>query len=206
LGVGGSLNWLIIALVLLIGFGPVLWLVPSRRDRRLARMRNRARALGILVEMVEIDDPDPAPEARVSAGGKLKSPKIAGAAYRLPLLRPRTLAPSWSIARSRREPGPDNLPGWQWTSEPEGDVGYWEDVRRVVARVPDDVFACEADPNAVSFVWRERVGDDDPETSVERLVDLLREFSDIQRLSHVARETELDRQRFEEEEVRKGPG
>jgi hypothetical protein len=170
------------------------------------RMRNRARALGILVEMVEIDDPDPAPEARVSAGARLKRPKISGAAYRLPLLRPRTLAPTWSIGRSRREPGPTNLPGWQWTSKPDGDTAYWEDVQKVVAGVPDDVFVCEADPNAVSFVWRERVGDGDPEACVEALVELLREFSDIQRLSHIARETELDRQRFEEEEARKAPG
>jgi len=73
-------------------------------------------------------------------------------------------------------------------------VRYWQDIARVVGSVTDDVFSCEADPHAASFLWRERVVGMDPEAGVERLVERLREFADLQRMRHVARETEFERQ------------
>ena len=45
------MTWLLIILVLVVAFGPVLWLVPSKRDKRLAALRSRARSAGLIVEM-----------------------------------------------------------------------------------------------------------------------------------------------------------
>jgi hypothetical protein len=198
----GALSWLIVVLVLLVAFGPVLWLMPSRRDRVLARMRMRARTHGVRVELVQIDDPDPAPEARVTAGGKRREPKLPGTAYRLPLARAASLAPVWSIVRATREAGPKELPGWQWRSAPAGDASYWQDVARVLSRAPADVFSCEAAPESVSFVWHEKIGDSAPEDAVDGLVAILAKLAEIQRIRHAAREEEMERQRLELDEPR----
>ena len=56
------MTWLLIILVLVVAFGPVLWLVPSKRDKRLSALRSRARSEGLIVEMRRIPKPNPAPE------------------------------------------------------------------------------------------------------------------------------------------------
>src|SRR5215510_7848783 len=96
---GGHLSWIWIVVGLIIAFGPLFWMMPSRRERTLMRMRNRARALGILVELVEVDDPFASAEARVTTSGRVRTPKLSGVAYRLPFLRPLSLAPAWAIIR-----------------------------------------------------------------------------------------------------------
>jgi hypothetical protein len=192
------LNWLIVTVVLLVAFGPVLWLVPSRRDRALARMRTRARTLGVTVELVALPDPDPTPQARVSAGGRPRHPTIAGVAYRYPLARATPLAPAWSIVRGPSS-GPGAMPGWQWTGAAAGLPGYWQEAAAILARVPGDVFAAEVDPGRVTLFWRERVGDQEPEEAVESLVNVLRALAELQQAHHVARETELERQRSDDE-------
>ena len=191
-------------------------MMPSHRERTQMRMRNRARALGILVELVEIDDPFASPEARVTTAGRVRTPKLSGVAYRLPFLRALTLAPAWAIIRASGDRAnadpptgepianevasahPPSLPGWRWTRQPEAsdldNDRYWRDVARVLGNVTEDVFACEAHPHAASFVWCERVVGMDAEAGVERLVEHLREFADLQRMRHVARETEFERQ------------
>jgi len=209
---------------LIVAFGPMFWMMPSRRERTLMRMRNRARALGILVELIEIDDPFASADAQVTASGRVRAAKLSGVAYRLPFLRPLTLAPAWAInragdrarnARAREEAGiagkpapteiagepvahPPHLPTWRFRQQPEpGDLDddrYWQDIARVLGNVSEDVFSCEAHPHAASFLWRERVVGIDPEAGVERLVERLREFADLQRMRHVARETEFERQ------------
>lgn len=192
------MSWLIIGLVLLAAFGPVLWLVPSHRDRTLTRMRARARTHGLHVDVVHLEDPDPPLEARVTAGGKTRKPTIEGATYRLTLVRKASLAPAWSLARASREAGPAGVAGWQWASAPAGDDPYWQRVAGTIAALPADAFACASGADEVSVTWRERTAGDAAESAVDALAKCLRELAECQRLSHVARETELERQRFGE--------
>jgi len=168
------------------------------------RMRNRARALGILVELVEIDDPDPTPEARVTLSGRVRAPKVSAVAYRLPFPSPLVHAPAWKIVRRARthdDAHPPGLAAWSWSTAPnalaQSADQYWRDVARVLAEAVEDAFLCEAGPRAVSLVWHERVVGNDAEGTVERLAESLRALADLQRLSHVARETELERQEHE---------
>lgn len=195
-----SLSWLVIGLVLLVAFGPVLWLVPSRRDRTLTRMRARARTHGLHVDVVQLDDPDPPLEARVTAGGKARRPTIDGATYRLSLPRKASLAPAWSLSRASREAGPPGVAGWQWASAPAGDEAYWERLAGTIAALPADAFSCASGADEVSVTWRERAPGDAAESAVDALAKCLQALAEHQRLSHVARETELERQRFGEGE------
>ncbi|MBT7335108.1 MAG: hypothetical protein HN856_12090 [Gammaproteobacteria bacterium] len=76
---------LIIILVLAVVVGPVLYLVPSAKDKRLTALRLAARQLGLSVQMTSVAKLDPRADERVTAGGKHRNPQIACAAYHLPI-------------------------------------------------------------------------------------------------------------------------
>ena len=110
------MSWMLIALLLLVAFGPVLWLVPSKRDRRLTALRARARAEGMLVEIRRLPKPDPTPQDRVSSGGKVRDPVIETASYGYPMKRKLTHLPTWRVVRRAVESqsAHDPLPGWSY--------------------------------------------------------------------------------------------
>jgi hypothetical protein len=179
------LNWLIITLALLAAFGPVFWVLPSRTDRRLAKMRARARSHGIQVEIAQLDDLAAEPEARVSAGGVKREPKVSCAAYRLGLRGITRAAPQWKILRKPdADDGP--LPGWAWATRPSGDAAYWRRVVGIVQKLPPDALACQTQTSEVACWWRERATADDAEASVDRLSELLQNLAEIQLLADAA--------------------
>jgi len=177
------LSSIVIVLVLLAAFGPILWLLPSRSDRRLAAMRTRARAHGIHVEITLLPDLEADATARVTAGGKRLDPKVQCAAYRLGLRRQARAAPQWRLLRNRAAAdGP--IDGWQWDSPRVDDAAYWQEVIAVVRQLPADALACAADARETSCWWRERAAQDDAESSVDRLAALLDKLAEIQMLAH----------------------
>ena len=177
------MTWLVIVLVLLAAFGPIFWMLPSRTDRRLAKMRARARALGVHVEITQLPDVDADPSARVTAGGKRLQPMVACAAYRLPLRSEARAAPQWKLLRNRTvTDGP--IDGWQWDSGRVADAAYWQEVVAVVRQLPADALACAADARETSCWWRERVDAQRAESSVDELVALLNKLAEIQMLAH----------------------
>jgi len=174
------LNWLIIALILLAAFGPILWLVPSRTDRRLAKMRARARVHGIQVEVTQLADLYAPPTARVTAGGRRLEPTVQCAVYRLGLSQPAKAAPRWKILRGpNSSSGP--VAGWQLESAADGDAEYWQRVADVVRELPADALACAADASEVACWWRERASGENAVASVDALHGSLTELSEIQR-------------------------
>ncbi len=95
-----SLTWVIIVVALVAAFGPLLWMMPSRSDRRLSKMRTRARSHGIQVEITQTRRTSPhEPHERVNAAGVKLEPKVMCAAYRLGMRRLARAAPQWKILR-----------------------------------------------------------------------------------------------------------
>jgi hypothetical protein len=184
------LIWLIIGAILLAAFGPIFWMLPSAADRRLAKMRARARALGIQVEITQLDDLAAEPQARVSAGGVRREPKVSCAAYRLGLSRMARAAPKWMILRmSAADDGP--IPGWQWDvasgrAAPPGDADYWKRVADLTTALPPDTLALAAGPSEVACWWRERTSAQDAEKDVDRLHETLQKLSEIQIVADAA--------------------
>ena len=184
------LTWLIIGLILFAAFGPLVWLVPSKRDRRLAKMRSRARALGIQVELTRLPDVAAQPSARVSAGGLRREPMVSCAAYRLALPRSARAAPQWRLLRGAESNGP--LSGWQWDSPSVGDAQYWERVGAIIAAFPPDTLACGAQPTEVACWWRENTTAENAENSVDSLHATLVKLAELQRLIDAAKRAEDD--------------
>jgi len=176
------LSWLIIGVILVAAFGPIFWMVPSASDRRLAKMRARARTHGVQIEMTQLDDLNAEASARVTAGGVRRDPKVSVAAYRLALRRLARAAPRWKILR-RPAANDGPLPDWQWETAPSGDADYWKQVANVVSQLPSDALALAADASEVSCWWRERVSAQDAVGSVDHLYELLRKLSEIQTLA-----------------------
>ncbi len=74
----------IIVGVLLLAIAPLMWVLPSRRERELATLREAARRLGYTLQVTEVDHPSPAAEEQVSASGRKRRPMLPCVAYRLP--------------------------------------------------------------------------------------------------------------------------
>ena len=188
------MTWLLIVLVLVVAFGPVLWLVPSKRDKRLSALRSRARSEGLIVEMRRIPKPDPAPEERVSAGGKVREPVLECASYGLPFARGLKYLPAWRVVRKAAEDGPDPFSEWQYDQRPKGEGREFLDevlphAATLLTALPKDVAALEVNGRMVLAYWLEKPGS--TEANVPDLVRDLTAFAEA--LSGLDREIEAAR-------------
>ena len=164
------MEWLVILLALGVAIGPILYLMPSDRDRYLTSLRALARKLGYTVQLDKVLKLDPADDERVTAGGGMRQPALACARYQLPLgvtlnrLHPITLlriplTPTvpverldggWGIAALA---DPAQLKALQvWLARPAA-------TRELIAamdRLPDDVLAVQLDKRFIAAFWREQ--------------------------------------------------
>ena len=167
------MTWLIILVVVLAAFGPVMWLLPSKRDRRLTEMRQQARQEGMTVEMLRLPKVDPLPEERVTAGGRVLQPVQELAVYQWPMPRRLKQLPTWRLLRQGQ--GIRALPGWAFEigTKPqhpqlEASLGA---LGPVLAGLPEDVLALECEDRLLSAYWMESPGHGPAEvTALARLL------------------------------------
>ena len=152
------MTWVIIAVVLLVAFGPVLWLVPSRKDRRLAALRQAARQEGLVVEIKRIPKTNPLPEERVSAGGQVREPVRDCAAYQWLLGSKLKHLPAWRLLlKEGSADGP--WPDWVFEPHVRASEPYLKEVmaliRTVISELPEGVVGLELSERAVLVYWLE---------------------------------------------------
>ena len=153
------MTWLIIGVILLAAFGPVLWLLPSPRDRHLSALREQARKEGLVVELRRLPKLDPAPEERVSAGGKVREPVVECMAYSHMLGRRLQALGAWRLLRFAAEPDEKIPQGWtidpaMRVARPEVDrVRDW--LQPLLLALPEDVVGLEFTGSAVAAYWLE---------------------------------------------------
>lgn len=152
--------WLLIVVILLVAVGPLLWLRPTPRERRLAGLRTQARQDGLRVEMRRYPKLDLAPEDRVTAGGRPLSPELEAAVYLQPLPERLRRLPGWRVLR-----GDDGLaawPGWVFELGRKPDHPALREALAAIAdlidTLPGDVVALECEPIALGAYWLERPG------------------------------------------------
>jgi hypothetical protein len=167
------MSWIVIAvIVLLAAFGPVMWLRPSAKDKRLTALRARARSLDLNVDIRPLERLNPTAEQRVSAAGTERDTSELLAVYEHHLARRlRHTAPF----RLFRAPGPDAAPvtraavpvtdGWLFdpaaSFPPEaGWPAALSAVERHLPSLPQDVRALAVEPRSVGVYWAERAGSD----------------------------------------------
>lgn len=174
------MTWIIIVVVLLVAFGPVFWLVPSRKDKRLAALRSRARADGLLVDIRRLPKLNPNPEDRVSAGGRVREPTVECAAYGRMFARKLRYLPGWRILRAPPEGEPDPFADWQYDQRPTGEGRAYLGamlplVRTALDRLSDDVIGFEVEPRGTFAYWLEKPG-----STVETVGELASTLADLE--------------------------
>ena len=147
------MTWLLIGFLFLAAFGPILWLLPSERDKRLSKLRMEARRRGLAVELTRLPDPRPRPHDRVSSGGVVKSPVVKCAAYRMHVPRPLELVQPWRVSPS--------------------DASAREKLADYYDSMPSDWLAVEVDRNGACLYWREEVSDATAGDKLDAVVGLL---------------------------------
>lgn len=176
--------WLLIALVVALAIGPILWLRPKPRERAVAALRTAAREAGLTVSVAHVPQLDASAQERVSAGGRDRVPTIECASYRL--LAPGQLedAPRWTLYRSKHESR--HLPGWTTLAPPRQlppqSEAYWHRVAAIVDGLPGGCLAVEAGADGVAWMGRERLGDAGAEAVVSEILGRLETLRDL----HVA--------------------
>ena len=152
--------------MLAVIIGPVLYLVPNAKDKRLTALRMKARGMGLTIQLSSVAKLDPTADERVSAGGKHRDPRIACAAYQLPMgqndlmrghltLQPMPTAPTVSVR--------EVLPGWALTEERNGLWATYDRhgagvaaLNKAAQRLPKDCLGVAIDHRFVACYWREQ--------------------------------------------------
>lgn len=152
--------WFVILLILLVAFGPLMWLMPTRRERRLAALRQSAYGLGMRVELARLPRLDPTPQQRVSAGGRALDTSVPCTAYLHPL--PRRLKRLPTLRLLRGEHGQPAVAGWSFErgakpAHPSLDAAL-DAVQPTLASLPEDVLALEWRTHDVAAYWLEGPG------------------------------------------------
>lgn len=155
--------YVFVLLAVALVIGPVMWIRPSRGQQRLARIRMKARELGIDVRIIEI------PQTRRAA---VRREEVAlGALYRLGVHDPRAVLPlSHRCLR-------DAQGGW----ESEGDQlpqRLQDTLELVQSQLPVDAVGIELGPLGPGIYWRE-MGED---KAVEHIAAQLRLLLDAMRV------------------------
>lgn len=152
------MEWLMIALVLLIAFGGIAYVLPSKFQRRVGQMRLDARKQGLFTSSATIPILDAAAEDRVTSGGKVRKHERLCVVYDLGFEGSPAKPPLWQLIRYQKSQVP--IPGWllrdnQLDGAQLSDAGYWTDVAKAIADMPSGCLSIASKPNGVAWIGTE---------------------------------------------------
>ena len=163
------MEWFIIFLALGVAIGPMLYLMPTDRDRHIAGLRALAKKMGYTIQLDKVAKLDADDQERVTAGGGVRHPAIACARYQLPLGVTLNQLPPLTLMRiPRRLTMPIERLTDEWgilLNEPAQQKGLaqWRHLSPVIAettailqQLPDDVLGVHFDKRSLAAFWMEK--------------------------------------------------
>ena len=179
--------WLVIFLIVAALVGPILYLMPTKREKNLASARLRARKLGLGVSVETIPDLNVAQEDLVSPSGITRSPTLDCTVYRLRLRQRNNHTSSWNLFSSDKEPlcfSQSPVEGWFWNKLPENikpiRKKYWSQLGKAMDDLPERCLALEVAPEFIAWKGKETFGNGSPDSFVERVKDFLVDVAEIE--------------------------
>lgn len=173
--------WIVIALVLAVAIGPLLWLLPSKRDKRIGELRAAARRAGLVVETTAVPKVDAGAEERVSSGGVARAARLDCAAYRLLLPKPLLGAPCWRLLKAQQENR--FVAGWTTLRPPRNvpvpSEDYWQRIGALVDGLPGGCVGVDAGEHAIVWLGTEQPTDASAEAFVEDVHARLQAIADF---------------------------
>lgn len=150
------MKWTIIVLIMMSLVGSMMWMMPSPRQKMQAKLRLRARNLGLQVQLVRLTAP--------RAEGEMEGETTTVPAYRMMRTnidrKQADMHVGWQIHRVRAV-ACDGLPeGWSWAWG-EGDLNDQQlsVIAEAIECLPEDVIALESSPVQLSAFWQEDSGE-----------------------------------------------
>ncbi|WP_295801981.1 hypothetical protein [uncultured Microbulbifer sp.] len=140
-------SWLPLFMILLavtLVIGPVMWLKPSSRDRRLASLRQSAASSGLKVQMVSL----PASQGEGTA-----------AVYFSQWRNPRRLQTGWGLELQRMSHEMHFDDVWDWRKGRQAPELAKKPLKELLERLPADATAILCNDSGLGVQWKERSGD-----------------------------------------------
>lgn len=167
------MKWAIIVLIMMSLLGSMMWVMPSPRQRYLAKLRQQASRQGFQVQIVRVTPP--------RAAGQVKPEVLSATAYRLPRYnlekKHRENFNEWQVFRQTAVANEGLPEGWCWgVGERSLNATQLGMLNDLIAQLPDGVSSVESTPVHISLYWNEK-GD---EHTLEQLQALLKPFIDEQ--------------------------
>lgn len=151
------LVYLIIVLVILAIVVPIFSVLPSARQRQQMKMRQAARAAGVSVDLMMIDDPNPEQDKYIAHTGRNIPARLKVVGYRI---------------QRRRQKGWHQLPEIQWSLKRKLDGSWlWNSnggrlsselenfLEEAKEALPQDVEQVEESFHTIVVYWHERTAD-----------------------------------------------
>lgn len=165
--------WMIVAgLAFLMMLGSILWIMPSKRDRRIAKLRQAAILRKIKVKLIKYP--------LINLSGRVEEGAIEAAAYSFDGIDEEEINAGWMLIRSyhtaEQEPD-DNAPeGWAWyinqQALPDDIINHMESF---LLRYSEQVQALSVMMGGITIGWNEQGTLEDLE-SFEVWVEQLRQL------------------------------
>lgn len=147
----------IIALVVALAAGPVMWIRPSPRQKQVASYRQTAAQLGLRVKLVPLKSIGISQEILTAKDGL----PFYGTPWDLTNPQEKHLARSmeqfsWCLIRGTYEHGAHFMGVWDWGTDKQAHTSSYPALKEFLTRLPDDVIACECTGQGVSLGWLEK--------------------------------------------------
>lgn len=159
--------WLMVLIAIVLVIGPVLYLLPGRRDKDQQLYRAEARRCGLTVELATLYKIESEAHERVSAGGARRIPRISMARYGLPQERPLPGLPELHLVRGRTVPWQDDpeYAAMARGGNPADQRALSELIQPFLGRLPGSSRGLALTPSLVWVYWQE-MPDEGTETAV----------------------------------------
>ena len=151
-----KMSYLIVILVLFFIVAPIISILPSKQQKQQMAFRQTARAAGVSVGLVKIEDPDSDRDKYLSSTGRPLPRDLACVAYRRPRKKSHSKTampmPSWMLLRNKSA---GNQLAWSEDETGGIDPIFRQLVESHISDLPVDVIRLEETAELVSVYWHE---------------------------------------------------
>lgn len=151
-----GLSWLIIIFVVALALAPLSHFVPSKRQREVARMRERAAVSGLFVEFRPVPGEDRVGPAERAAWGDV-------------IYYGKRLPPARSGARSKAT--------WIRRNDGWASIGQHHNLPDSLGPLPGAIIGASVDDGSCGIYWGERVPEGQGESMVDEICRALEAWS-----------------------------
>ena len=143
---------MLVLLSALMIIGALLWVKPSPRDRRLAKLRMQAIAQGLSLRSLRIDD--------LSIEGRVHQRSLWVTAYGCRFQSPLCQPVYWQLQRSSGTASAHLPKGWVWIEKPSPDQqAIAQQLAHWLRDMPDAIGGIALTSHDCSWVWDEHSSD-----------------------------------------------